>query len=119
MNIRTSFANRKLARYITACLVVNAKDGGVDDVTISPFQTTMLITLPLKTDPITGETMCKEYVYMHMVENTNALLTHLAHEIDYRTAGADLPPGVAFACDGLTLRFEPDSPCAIVPPEMP
>ena len=43
-------------------------------------------------------------------------LTHLAHNIDYRTALADLPPTVTLAWDGLKLGFERDSPCAMLSP---
>ena len=42
------------------------------------------------------------------------LLTHVTHDVDYPIANAGLPAGVAFACDGLNLRFEQNSPCAMV-----
>ena len=44
------------------------------------------------------------------------LFTHLAPEVDFEGVSATLPPGVALAEDGMRLRFQPDEPCAIVPP---
>ena len=41
------------------------------------------------------------------------LLTHVTHDVDYPTASKELPDNVAFACDGLKLRFVEDSPCAM------
>ena len=47
---------------------------------------------------------------------SRAIFTHLAHEIDYRTATRDLglPDSVSLARDGLKLRFEKGESCAKV-----
>ena len=52
------------------------------------------------------------------IQPARALLTHLAHEIDYRNAGTELklPDTVSVAHDGLKLEFESSEPCAIVSP---
>ena len=52
------------------------------------------------------------------IQPARALLTHLAHEIDYRNASTELklPGTVSVAHDGLKLEFESSEPCAIVSP---
>lgn len=50
------------------------------------------------------------------IDPRQTFLTHLAHDIDYRTALAELPPTVTLAWDGLKLGFERDSPCATLSP---
>ncbi len=55
------------------------------------------------------------------IQPARALLTHLAHEIDYRSAAndLDLPEAVTVACDGLRLSFKSGEPCAMVAPPSP
>ncbi|MCH2063010.1 MAG: MBL fold metallo-hydrolase [Roseibacillus sp.] len=55
------------------------------------------------------------------IQPVRSLLTHLAHEIDYRTAPCDLnlPESVTFARDGLRLSFESGKPCAMIAPLSP
>jgi phosphoribosyl 1,2-cyclic phosphodiesterase len=55
------------------------------------------------------------------IQPAQALLTHLAHEIDYRSAAndLDLPEAVTVACDGLRLSFKSGEPCAMIAPPSP
>lgn len=50
------------------------------------------------------------------LEPRRALLTHLAHEIDYDVVSHNLPENVALAFDGLKLAIEDESGCVMLPP---
>lgn len=50
------------------------------------------------------------------LQPARAVLTHLAHEIDYAAVSRSLPDGVSLAQDGLKLLFQDDGTCVSVAP---
>ena len=76
--------NRRKARYVAACLLVNMASGGVTP-SLPPFESTVITTLPIK-EKAYGTRVFPSHVSVDMISDTRALGTHLTN-----AAGGTVP----------------------------